>query len=247
MALALDDRALTNGTSFAGMTFDEGYGGQPDFWRGLVARRPRAVGEIPRSFTGWLAAPRVVRRPYPSHRRGRGRRVPRRACGSRRAQGVEERRHAPALREPPWPRGRVKDGAQGPVVWEGQPVRFLPKDANGLPGPAPHLLRAGKVLDPTARKCFRSNAAVATRVGTRLRGACSRWRSERGVEAPQGARGLAPYEGRRYLGRKRPRIWSRVRSRFLARVREEGAGEKSGADRVPAPPPEGGAGALVVA
>ena len=43
---------LGNGVSFTWLTFDEGYGGKPDFLRGLSARRQRFVGEVPRSFTG---------------------------------------------------------------------------------------------------------------------------------------------------------------------------------------------------
>ncbi len=58
------DPAVGNGLSFDWFTFDEGYGGKPDFLRGLSARRQRFVGEVPRSFTGWLTAPRIVTRPY---------------------------------------------------------------------------------------------------------------------------------------------------------------------------------------
>src|SRR5947209_15176693 len=73
IALALYDRARRNGVSFAYLTFDEGYGGKPEFLRQLDARDQCYVAEIPRSFTGWLEAPQVTGRPFCKHSRGRGR------------------------------------------------------------------------------------------------------------------------------------------------------------------------------
>ncbi len=60
IALELLDRAVGRGIHFEWLTFDEGYGGKPGFLRGLAARHQQFVGEIPRNFTGWLKAPRVV-------------------------------------------------------------------------------------------------------------------------------------------------------------------------------------------
>jgi len=247
IALELYDRAVANGMAFAWMTFDEGYGGKPDFLRGLTARKQLYVGEIPRNFTGWLKAPRVVTRAYHARRRGRGRSVPRLACGSARAQAVGDLMNAPRLRDQPWQRWRVKDGEKGPVVWECKHVLFYPKDENGLPGAAQHLLIARNVLDPNEIKFFISNAPANTSVGTLLKVAFSRWRIERCFEDQKGEIGLDQYEGRRYLGLKRHLILSSVSYLFLARMREEQAGEKSRADGVPTAHGHGGAGALVVA
>ena len=49
IALELYDRARGNGVAFAWVTFDEGYGGKPEFLRGLIARGQRFVGEVPGS------------------------------------------------------------------------------------------------------------------------------------------------------------------------------------------------------
>jgi SRSO17 transposase len=247
IALELYDRAVAQGISFAWLTFDESYGGKPDFLRGLNARGQRYVGEIPRNFTGWLKAPRVVTRPYHARGRGRGRSVPRLACGSPRAKTVAALMNDPALRDQPWQRWRVKDGEKGPVVWECKHVLFYPKDENGLPGAAQHLIVARNVLDPSEIKFFISNAPANTSVGTLLKVGFSRWRIERCFEDQKSEIGLDQYEGRRYLGLKRHLILSSVSCLFLARVREEWAGEKSGADRVPVAHGAGGAGALVVA
>jgi SRSO17 transposase len=247
IALELYDRAVANGISLAWLTFDEGYGGKPDFGRGLTARGQRYVGEVPRNFTGWLKAPRVVTRPYHARRRGRGRSVPRLASGSPRAKGVAELMNDPAVRAQAWQRWRVKDGEKGPVVWECQQVLFYPKDERGLPGPAQHLVIARNALDLNEIKFFISNAPANTSVGTLLKVAFSRWRIERCFEDQKSEIGLDQYEGRRYLGLKRHLILSSVSYLFLARVREEWVGEKSAADGVPAPHGDGGAGALVVA
>jgi len=247
IALELYDRAVANGIAFAWMTFDEGYGSKPDFLRGLEARRQHYVGEMPRNFTGWLKAPRVIRRPYHAQRRGRGRSVPRLACGSPRAKAVDKLMNAPAVRDQPWQRWRVKDGEKGPIVWECKHVRFYPKDENGLPGAAQHLIIARNALDHSEIKFFISNAPAATSVGALLKVAFSRWRIERCFEDQKGEIGLDQYEGRRYLGLKRHLILSSVSYLFLARVREEWVGEKSGADRMPTPYGDGGARTLVVA
>ncbi|MBL8796550.1 MAG: hypothetical protein JNM56_21800 [Planctomycetia bacterium] len=84
-------------------------------------------------------------------------------------------------------------------------------------------------------------------MGTLLKVAFSRWRIERCFEDQKSEIGLDQYEGRRYLGLKRHLILSSVSYLFLARVREEWVGEKSGPNGVPAPYGNGGAGALVVA
>jgi SRSO17 transposase len=98
IALELYDPALKNGIHFDWMSFDEGYGSKPDFLRGLSFRDQKFVGEIPCNFTGWLKPPRVVTGAYHKNGRGRGRKVPRLASGSKSAQRVDE-----FLKEPIFP------------------------------------------------------------------------------------------------------------------------------------------------
>src|SRR5579859_683610 len=118
IALELYDRAVAHGVHFDWLTFDEGYGGKPELLREVSARKQCYVAEVPRSFTGWLKAPRVSTRPYHRGRRGRGRQVPRLASGSRPARRVDALLNDRALRDQPWQPWRVKDGDQGPKVWE---------------------------------------------------------------------------------------------------------------------------------
>jgi SRSO17 transposase len=233
IALELYDRAVANGIPFEWVTFDEGYGGKPEFLRELSGRSQPYVGEVPRSFTGWLKPPRVVTRAYRRHGRGRGRRVPRLASGSRPARRVDDWLKDAALRDQPWQRWRVKDGEKGPQVWECKHVMLYPKDANGLPGEPLHLVVARNVLEPDEVKFFVSNAPAQTSVGTLLKVAFSRWRVERCFQDDKAEIGLDQFEGRRYLGLKRHLIISAVSYLFLARVRQDWRGEKPGLDRVP--------------
>lgn len=245
IALELYDRAIANGLHFGWLTFDEGYGGKPEFLREVATRQQNYVAEVPRNFTGWLKAPRVVTRPYHRGRRGRGRAVPRLASGSRPARRVEELLNDRVLRDQPWQRWRVKDGGKGPMVWECKHSFVTIKDDNGLPGACMHLIIARNVLDPDEVKFFVSNAPPPTGIGTLLLVAFSRWRVERCFEDSKSEIGLDQYEGRRYLGLKRHLIVSAVSYLFLAQVRQEW-GEKLGVDGVPAPCGNGGVGAVLV-
>jgi SRSO17 transposase len=245
IALELYDRAVGNGLHFDWLTFDEGYGSKPEFLREVAARRQNYVAEVPRSFTGWLKAPRVVTRPYHRGRRGRGRAIPRLASGSRRPQRVEELLKERALRDQPWQPWRVKDGDKGPCVWECKHTFLTVKDENGLPGARLHLIIARNVLDPDEVKFFVSNAPPTTGVGVLLRVAFSRWRVERCFQDDKSEIGLDQYEGRRYRGLKRHLMLSAVSYLFLAQARQEW-GEKSGVDGVPTAHGGGGADPLVV-
>lgn len=246
IGLELLDRAVAAGLPFDWMTFDEGYGSKPDFLRGLTARQQRFVGEVPKNFVGWLTPPRVITRAFHKNRRGRGRKVPRLAAGSPPAQRVDELWERRELRDRPWQRWRIKDGDKGPMIWEVKHTRFVPKDEDGLPGEATHLIVARNVLDPTEVKFFVSNAPPETPLATLLLVAFSRWRVERCFEDQKGEVGLDHYEGRRYQGLKRHLILSAVSYLFLSRMRQEFGGGKSGADGVPGPHSHRGVDPLLV-
>ena len=233
IALELYDRARGNGLQFDWLTFDEWYGGKPEFLRDLDRRGQRFVGEVPRNLMGWIDPPPVTQRPY-RHRRGRGRKVPRILSGGRPAQSVERLFWwHPALNDQEWQRWRVKDGQQGPMVWEVKHVPFFMQGPDRLPGPRWHLVVARHVLAPTELKFFVSNASPETRVGAILLTGFSRWRVERCFEDGKGEVGLDHYEGRRYPGLKRHLILSAISYLFLARTNQRLRGEKIRMDRMP--------------
>src|SRR3954471_5294407 len=233
IALELYDRAVANGLHFDWLTFDEGYGGKPELLRELSARSQKFVGEVPRNFMGWIQAPRVVTRAFHKHGRGRGRKTPRLASGSPPSRRVDAMLDGDGFRNQPWVKWRVKDGHKGPMVWEVKHLRFFPVGAGGLPGEPLHLIVAREVLNPAELKFFVSNAAAGASIGEMLLVGFSRWRVERCFEDQKSEIGLDQYEGRRYQGLKRHLILSCVSYLFLARMREEFGGEKSGADGVP--------------
>jgi SRSO17 transposase len=235
IALELYDRAVGNGLKFDWVTFDEGYGSKPEFLRELSTRKQKYVGEVPRSFTGWLDPPRVVTRTYRKNGRGRGRKTPRLASGSRPAVRVEAMPERPGFRDRPWVKYRVKDGHKGPTVWEVKCLQFHPVGADGMPGDPLYLVAARDVLHPDVVKFFVSNAPPGTSVRVMLLVAFSRWRVERCFEDQKSEIGLDQYEGRRYVGLKRHLILSSISYLFLSRTRLEFGGGKSGPDGVPGP------------
>ena len=233
IALELFDRARDNGMTFDWLTFDEGYGGKPEFLRELQGRKQCFVGEVPRTLTGWIHEPRVTDRRF-RRAKGRGRKTPRMVAGSRPAISVENMlKYSPELRDQEWVRYRVKDGEKGPMVWEVKHVQITVKDEKGLPGMRLHLVVARNALAPTEIKFFLSNASAETSVQTLLLVAFSRWRVERCFEDQKQEVGLDQWEGRHWLGLKRHLILTSVSYLFLAQVRETLRGKKSRVNRVP--------------
>ena len=248
IALELYDRAVANGICFEWMTFDEWYGAKPQFLRAFDEREQKFIGEVHKGYTAWTQPPRVTERPYRRRGRGRPRRTPRVVAGSQRPMTVEEmmRFHRP-LREQAWKRYRIKDGERGPMVWEIKQVLIYPRNEEGLPEQAYHLIVARNVMEPGIIKYFVSNAPVGTSVQTMLLVAFSRWRVERCFEDEKGELGLDHYEGRRYQGLKRHMIITAVSHLFLAKVHADLRGEKPGVDGVPSAHGNGGRGEEYVA
>lgn len=246
IALELFDRARANGVSFRYLTFDEGYGGKPEFLRQLDAREQLYVAEVPRTFTGWLSAPYVTDRPYRRHGRGRGRAMPRLGAGSAAAQSVEHHLNwTPDLKDQAWTRFRIKDTQKGPMVWEIKHVHLTPKDENGLPATAMHLIMARNVREILDVKYFVSNAPSETPVKELLHVAFSRWRVERCFEDQKTELGFDHFEGRSYRGLIRHQAVTAVSHLFLSEVRQQLRGEKPGVDRLSGPHRGGRAAAVV--
>ena len=247
IGLEVYDRARRNGMLFDWLTFDEGYGGKPEFLREIAGREQAFVGEVPSTFTGWIREPGVTVRPF-RRGRGRGRKTPRLVSRSRPAISVENMvKYSPELRDQAWVRYRVKDGEKGPMVWEVKHTMITIKGENALPGMRVHLLVARNALKPEEIKFFVSNAAEEVEVQTLLLVAFSRWRVERCFEDGKQEVGLDQWEGRRWLGLKRHLIITSVSYLFLARACKRLRGEKSGPDGVPSACRSSGPGAKLVA
>ena len=220
IALELYARARANGVHFEWLTFDEWYGVKPQFLRALDQQEQKFVGEVHKHYSAWIKPPPTTTRPD-ARKAGRGQSSPRRLrARSAKPRHVEDMLKAPQLRHQPWQRWRIKDGAKGPMVWEIKHVLIYPKDADGLPDHAYHLIIARNVLNPHEVKYFISNAPENTPLGKLLWVAFSRWRVQRCFEDQKGEVGLDHYEGRRYLGLKRHLILSSLSYLFLAKAHQ---------------------------
>jgi SRSO17 transposase len=176
IALELYDIARRNGLAFSWVTFDEDYGGKPEFLRSLVTRGQRFVGEVPGSLTGWIEPPRVTSRPYRREGRGRPRKVPRLVSGSPRARSLKDHlESSPALAAQPWRPYHVKDTDKGPMVWEAKRVTLALKDEDDLPGMRLELLAARDLLDREEVKYFVSRAPAGLLTAPLLLVGLTRW------------------------------------------------------------------------
>jgi SRSO17 transposase len=221
IALELYDRATANGVTFEWLTFDEWYGAKPSFLRGLTERGQKFVGEVPKNFSGWLTPPAVTMRPYSAVGGGRPKNTPRIVSGSSKTHTVGNLlKYSPILRDQLWVKYRVKDGTQGPMIWEVKHARIHVKDEDGLPTRVYRLVVARNVLNPDEIKYFISNAPAEVPLGALLKVAFTRWRVERCFEDDKGEIGMDHYEGRKYVGLIRHLIISAASLLFLARMRE---------------------------
>jgi SRSO17 transposase len=233
IALELYDRAVAEGVRFEWLTFDEWYGGKPQFLRALTARGQKFVGEIPKGFRAWIKPPRVTTRPLHRKQRGPGQKEPRIVAGGAKPQTVERlAKSHPALAAQRWQAWRIKDTEKGPLVWRVKHVLVYVKDEAGLPEGPYHLLVCYHPITGEI-KYFFSNAPAETPVGKLLRVAFGRWQIERCFEDGKGEVGLDHWEGRRWIGLKRHLILTTVSYLFLAKTCQTLREKKSGVDRLP--------------
>jgi SRSO17 transposase len=248
IALELHARAVANGVKLRWLTFDEWYGAKPVFLRTLHERKQLFVGETPCSFVAWTKPPAVATRPYRKGGKGRPRSTPRLAANSPPPRAFQDLvAHDKVFTTQAWQPWRIRDGEQGPMVWEAKVAPIWIKDADGLPIGPWQLLVCRNTLNRDDVKYFISNAPADTPVETLLLVAFSRWRVERCFQDQKGEVGLDHYEGRRYLGLKRHLILSMVSYLFLSHTNQRLRGEKSGVDSLPSQPGRERPGDLLVA
>ena len=230
IALEQYDRAAANGIVFDWMTFDEGYGGKPEFLRELSKRRQHWVAEVPKSVYGWLTPPRLADSPFSTGKPGRPRSTPQLAVGQPQPRRLDELLTRQAkLKNAPWVRYRLDDRDKGPSVWEVKHVRFWPSE-DGLPGPAWHLVVARHVLQGEEVKYFLANAPEGTSTATLLRVALTRHKVERCFQDQKSELGMSHYEGRTYEGLMRHLHVTQLSYLFAMRAVEARRGEKCGVD-----------------
>lgn len=244
MALAQVQRVLANGIRVVAWTFDEWYGRDGSFLDGLDALGQNYVAEIPSTFTGWLHEPTVLQRPTPRQmrKRGRKRRFPRLARKSLPACEVRNLvTYSRVFQKQRWRRRHIKEGENGPMVWEVKQATFYRKHADGLPGRPHCLIVARNVLNPDEIKYFVSNLVPGSK-GVSLEWllwvAFSRWPIERCFQQAKDELGLDHFEVRGWRSIHRHLYITQLSHLFCSRVHQR-LREKNDARRVL----DGGAGA----
>jgi SRSO17 transposase len=113
------------------VTFDEGYGKDPEFLSGLEELGEHYIGEVPKTCRGWLRRPEVEE--PPGGRQGGRRRTKRRVAPDQpKPQTAEE--IATALPAGAWKRLRFREGSKGTQVAHFAAIRFV-VERDDLPGP----------------------------------------------------------------------------------------------------------------
>jgi SRSO17 transposase len=247
IALELRDRAVKNGVVFHWLTFDEGYCHNSEFFFQLDDRGQHYVGEVKRTFTGWLALPPLLYKRKPGAQGPTGH-FPRLKKTAPAPSTVENMmRYSPQVRAIPWEKFHVKDTQKGPAVWEAKAVPvYLERD--GLPTRPHWLIIARNFEHPAEIKFFLSNAPAGTPLEAILHVAFSRWRIERCFEDEKTELGLSHFEGRSYQGLLRHLIITSLTHLFLAEVHASltQGGKKSRPDGVPGPHGQFGLGAIAL-
>jgi SRSO17 transposase len=208
LALRQLGRAGANGIALDWLTFDEDYGGRPDFVRGLDERRLRFVGEVPRSLACFV-------------------RRPRRGEGGHRADALA--RHSPAFTGQPWRRFRLERETLGDHEWQAKAARVRLSCA-GTPSAGRYWLLWARNVRTGEEKYFLSNAAEGTPLGLMLRVGFRRWPVEHALRLAKGEIGFRHFEGRNYTALMRHLALCCVTLTFVAGHAEQLRGEKPGGD-----------------
>jgi len=204
IGLTLLDRAAANGWRFDWLTFDEAYGGKPDFLRRLDLSGVRYVGEVPKTF---------------SCRPGR----------SRTAIGAEAVFSRPGVRRRAARSFRVAQQTGPAAVWQVKVVDV----ALGHDRRPRHRLILARNRETGERKYFITNAPKAIGVGRVLAAAFVRWTVEHLFRVAKTEVGLTHFEGRSYVSLMRHLALCLVVLAFVAlhtvRLRGEKPGDHGGA------------------
>ena len=155
IALEQYDRATNNGMVFESLTFDEAYGGKPEFLRQLDQRKQLFIGEVPCAFYAWSHLPQRFPCAFhattmKSQKHGRKRIKPRLVKGQSGTITVKNMlKYSPVLRDQPWVKYYIKDNDKGPVIWEIKECEiFIRKEEHGMPWDKPlRLIVARNVMN----------------------------------------------------------------------------------------------------
>lgn len=213
IALEEVDRAQANQVALAWITFDEGYGKDPEFLRGLDERHLAFVGEVPKSLSCVAV-------------NGTGQRPDAKVKGRRAADVV---RQSPAFLKQPWVKVKLARQTGGAQVWEVKAAHVW-QVQNKTWSTRTYWLIWARNVATGEEKYFLSNAPANTKLQTLVRVAFRRWNVEHTFRVGKSELGFTHYEGRNYTGLMRHQTLCLLMLTFVAGHTERLRGEKCGGD-----------------
>ena len=218
LALGQVKRAVGNGVRFDWLTFDEGYGGKPEFLAALEGLGLLYVCEVPRNLPCYPARPkyRSLQRPFAPQR-------------------VDTAvRFSKPFKGKPWRRVRVSRKTLADQVWEVRAAQVYLARGGG-PTERTYWLIVARSVRTGEVKYFVSSAPPRTALATLLKVAFTRAGVEHMFRLAKTEVGFGHYEGRSYRGLMRHLTLCDLVLLFAAEQTDRLRGEKSrrdgGADR----------------
>ncbi len=214
IALEQIERATANGVRFDWLTFDEGYGGKPEFLRQLEERGHHYVAEVPRNFMCWPTPPKYdsLQAPFAAKR-----------ADNAAAHGK------PFLRQE-WRTIRLDRQTLGPQTWKVKAAQVHLQDEDGRPTDRTYWLIVARNVDTGETKYFVSNAPPKTALLTLLKVAFCRWNVEHAFRLAKTEVGFGHFEGRSWRGLLRHMILCQAVMLFVVEQTTRLRGEKPAVD-----------------
>lgn len=210
IALELHREAVESGVHLEWLTADELYGRPVEFHLELSRRKQKYVVEVPVNFWCWCRKPQVVMGRHGLQRKD----IPTISTVA------DLTTYSPAFASQDWQQFRIKDGTQGPIVWEVKTAPIYLKGENDLPTEAHWLIVARNSLKHEEIKYFVSNAPRETALTAILHVAFSRWRIERCFEDDKTELGMDHFEVRTYAAMMRHLALTTASYLFVARLHQ---------------------------
>jgi SRSO17 transposase len=213
LALGQVKRALGNGVRFDWLTFDEWYGGKPEFLSGLEGLGLLYVCEVPANLPCFPTRPkyRSLQRPFAAKR------VDNAGKWSKPFKGKA------------WKRVKLARKTLADQVWEVRAAQvYLARD--GGPTERTYWLVVARHCRTGEVKYFVSNAPPRTALTTLLKVAFTRAGVEHVIRLAKSEAGFGHYEGRSYVGLMRHMTLCDLVLLFCAEQTDRLRGEKPGGD-----------------
>jgi SRSO17 transposase len=210
-------RALGNGVRFDWITFDEDYGGKPQFLYDLDALGLLYVGEVPPQARCWPSFPRYCSPQAPFV----AKRVDNAVVWGKSFIGQ------------PWRRFTLHHQSIASQTWEARAAQvWLQKDGRDTdvtcrPTDRTYWLIVARNVQTREVKYFVSNAPPKTSLKRLLKVAFCRWTVEHVFRVAKSEIGFDHFEGRSYLGLLRHMMLCQLVMLFLAEQTARLRGEKS--------------------